>query len=82
LPWFAHRERGAGRFGSEIEEEIMAFVLIDTVTGTRRTVVVPVKACPQPGAPLPFSLILVSLFALKETRDETTWRTGSALGFA
>jgi hypothetical protein len=51
LPWFAHRERGAGRFGSEIEEEIMAFVLIDTVTGTRRIVVVPAKACPEPGAP-------------------------------
>jgi hypothetical protein len=29
----------------------MAFVLIDTVTGTRRIVVVPAKACPEPGAP-------------------------------
>jgi hypothetical protein len=29
----------------------MVFVLIDTVTGTRRTFLVPVKACPQSSAP-------------------------------
>ena len=29
----------------------MAFVLINTVTGTRRTILVPVKACLQRSAP-------------------------------
>ena len=53
LPWVIDQQHGAGRFGSEIEEAIMVLVLIDTVTGTRRTILVPVKACPQPSAPAP-----------------------------
>jgi hypothetical protein len=33
------------------EEEIMVLILIDTETGTRRTILVPVKNLPEPGAP-------------------------------
>jgi hypothetical protein len=29
----------------------MVLILIDTETGTRRTILVPIKECPQPGAP-------------------------------
>ena len=35
---------------SAVEEEIMVLVLIDTVTGTRRTILVPVKMGPQRSA--------------------------------
>jgi hypothetical protein len=63
LPWFVDQQRGAGRFGSEIEEEIMVLVLIDTVTGTRRTILVPVKARPQPSAPA--AILTHSHFAVR-----------------
>ena len=59
----------------------MVCVVIDTVAGavdnSRAGPSVP--AAWRSGCP--FSLILMSLFALEKTRDETAARTGSALGF-
>ena len=58
----------------------MVLVLIDTETGTRRTIDVPLKDPPQPGAP---AVVLTHPhFAVrgKGDGDEKLSRRGSALG--